>query len=225
MAKRPILKEQTDFISAIFFNKNMEIKRNYQKELENIIEENKKRGIKPTLLLHACCAPCSSYCLYYLSEYFDITVFFYNPNIYPLEEYKEREAEIRRLISEMFPNGEVKYIEGKYECDDFFKIAQGLEDLPEGYKRCENCFELRLFETAKLSKKMGFDYFTTTLSISPLKNAKILNDVCEKAASLYGIKNLPSDFKKKNGYKMSIELSKKYNLYRQNYCGCIYSKR
>lgn len=200
-------------------------KRNYQKELDNIIAENEKLGIRPSLLMHACCAPCSSYCLEYLSKYFDITIFFYNPNIYPEEEYKFREAEIKRLISQMFKNGEVSYIEGKYNSGEFFSATKGLEELAEGGKRCEICFEMRLFETAKLAKEKYFDYFTTTLSISPLKNADLINSICEKAGQRYAAKSLPSDFKKKNGFLRSIELSKKYNLYRQNYCGCIFSNK
>lgn len=199
--------------------------RNYQKELDNIIEANRKAGIVPTLLLHACCAPCSSYCLEYLSQFFRITVFFYNPNIYPEKEYAYRAAEIRRLISESEYVNEVSLIEGEFNPDEFYSSVKGLEKVKEGGERCFNCYELRLRKTAELGKKMGFDYFTTTLTISPLKNAEKINEIGERLAEEYGIKHLPSDFKKKNGYKRSIELSKEHNLYRQNYCGCAFSRR
>ncbi len=199
--------------------------RNYQKELDNIIETNRKAGIVPTLLLHACCAPCSSYCLEYLSQFFRITVFFYNPNIYPEKEYAYRVSEIRRLISESEYVNEVSLIEGEFKPDEFYSAVKGLEKVKEGGERCFSCYELRLRKTAELCKEIGFDYFTTTLTISPLKNAEKINEIGEKLAEEYGIKHLPSDFKKKNGYKRSIELSREHNLYRQNYCGCVFSVR
>lgn len=199
--------------------------RNCQKELEKLIEENQKAGKTPTLLLHACCAPCSSYCLEYLSQYFLITVFCYNPNIYPEEEYSHRVAEIKRLIAENdYPN-KVSVLEGEFRPEEFYTAVKGLEKVAEGAERCFVCYELRLSKTAELAKKMSFDYFTTTLSISPLKNAQKINEIGERLAKEYGVSHLPSDFKKKNGYKRSIELSKKHNLYRQNYCGCVFSIR
>lgn len=199
--------------------------RNFQKELDALIENNSKAGVTPTLLLHACCAPCSSYCLEYLSKYFKITVFYYNPNIYPQQEYSFRVSEVKRLISEMETENEVSFIEGKFDPDEFYTLVKGLENCKEGYDRCFLCYRLRLEETARLAKEKGFDYFTTTLSISPLKNASKINEIGEELAVKYSVSHLPSDFKKKNGYKRSIELSKEHNLYRQNYCGCVFSKR
>ena len=199
--------------------------RNYQKELDLLIEKNQKEGIVPSLLLHACCAPCSSYCLEYLSRYFRITVFCYNPNIYPAEEYDHRVAEIRRLISESEYENPVEVIEGEFNPDEFYRCVKGMEKEREGSVRCFACYELRLRKTAENAKEKGFDYFTTTLSISPLKNAEKINEIGERLAKEYGVLHLPSDFKKKNGYKRSIELSKEHNLYRQNYCGCVFSVR
>lgn len=199
--------------------------RNYQKELEKLIVELEKRENRPKLLLHACCAPCSSYCLEYLSKYFSITVFFYNPNIFPEEEYQKRVEEMKRLISEMNLDNPVDFIEGNYDPKEFFDMAKGLEKVPEGGERCFKCYRMRMEETAKLAKKYEFDYFTTTLSISPLKNAAKINEIGEELAGIYEVTHLPSDFKKKNGYKRSIELSAEYHLYRQNYCGCVYSRR
>ncbi|MBR5827319.1 MAG: epoxyqueuosine reductase QueH [Clostridia bacterium] len=199
--------------------------RNYQKELEKIIAATESTGEVPKLLLHACCAPCSSYCLEYLSEYFDITVFCYNPNIYPEEEYGYRVSEIKRLIDESEYKHPVKVIEASFEPSEFYTAVKGYEKEREGGERCFICYELRLDETARRAKELGFDFFTTTLTISPLKNAEKINEIGEKLAGKYGIKHLPSDFKKKNGYKRSIELSKEHNLYRQNYCGCVYSQR
>ncbi len=197
--------------------------RNYQRELDALIEKIKAEDKTPTLLLHACCAPCSSYCLEYLSQYFKITVFYYNPNIYPEKEYTHRVDEIKRLISEMQFKNEVDFIEGRFEPEEFYSLTKGLENCKEGYERCFLCYRLRLEETAKLAKEKSFDYFTTTLSISPLKNAAKINEIGEELAEIYGVAHLPSDFKKKNGYKRSIELSKEYSLYRQNYCGCVFS--
>lgn len=198
--------------------------RNYQKELEKIIDEAKKNNKVPTLFLHSCCAPCSSYVLEYLSQYFSITVFFYNPNIFPQDEYAKRVQEIRRLIGEMEFNHPVKLIEGKYDPQEFFTMAKGLEQIPEGGERCFKCYRLRMEEAARLAKEGGYDYFTTTLSISPLKNAAKINEIGEDLEKQYQVTHLPSDFKKKNGYKRSIELSHEHNLYRQNYCGCVYSR-
>lgn len=196
-------------------------KRNFQCELEDIIKSFKS---KPKLMLHACCAPCSSYVLEYLSKYFEITMLYYNPNITPESEYKKRLCELQRLLGEAdFAQG-VKLLPCDYDPERFFEIAKGLEHLPEGEERCFKCYELRLRETVKAAIENRSDYFTTTLSISPYKNSKKLAEVSLKLESEYGIKWLPSDFKKKNGYKRSIELSKEYNLYRQNYCGCIFSK-
>lgn len=196
---------------------------NLQKELEKIIEKNKKDGIKPTLLLHACCAPCSSYCIEYLNEHFEITLFFYNPNIHPADEYDHRVSELRRLVSEMGLS--IPVLETENDTESFYALAKGREKVREGGARCFDCYRLRLEKTAALAKEKGFDYFTTTLSISPLKNAGKLREIGLELAQKYAVKNLPSDFKKKEGYKRSIELSKKYNLYRQDYCGCEYSKR
>lgn len=199
-------------------------KRNFQKEMDKLIEQNKKDGLTPSLLLHSCCAPCSSYVLEYLSQYFSITVLYYNPNISPKEEYICRLNEEKRLIKEMSFKNPVKILDCDYNVDEFFAVAKGVEKEPEGGKRCEKCFDLRLDFTAKTAKENGFDYFATTLTISPLKNANLINEIGEKLAEKYSVKYLCSDFKKKEGYKRSITLSKEYNLYRQNYCGCIFSK-
>lgn len=198
---------------------------NYQKELEKTIEREQKEGKVPRLFLHACCAPCSSYVLEYLSRYFYITVFFYNPNISPREEYEKRVTEIRRMLGEMQFVYPVTLKEGEYRPEDFYSMAQGLEDIPEGGERCFRCYRMRMEETARLAAEGGYDYFTTTLSISPLKNAAKINEIGQELSGIYQIPHLPSDFKKKNGYKRSIELSHEYGLYRQNYCGCVYSKR
>lgn len=201
------------------------MKKNYQIMLDETLKSiigNKKR---PSLLLHACCAPCSSYVLEYLTEYFDITVFFYNPNITEQQEYNKRAHEIERFISELPRKNEIKLVYGKYDPAAFLLIAKGLEDLPEGGKRCFKCYYLRLRETALEAKKSGFDYFTTTLSVSPHKNAQILNTIGSRLADELGVCYLFSDFKKKNGYKRSCELSETYGLYRQNYCGCVFSKK
>ncbi len=198
---------------------------NYQKELEKLIEGQQKAGRVPRLFLHACCAPCSSYVLEYLSRFFSVTVFFYNPNISPKEEYEKRVSEIQRLISEMEFVHPVAFIEGEYKPEDFYEMARGLEEVPEGGERCFRCYRLRMEEAARLAEQGGYDYFTTTLSISPLKNAGKINEIGQELSQIYKVEHLPSDFKKKNGYKRSIELSHEYGLYRQNYCGCIFSKR
>lgn len=197
---------------------------NYQLTLENELKKINSQGVKPSLLLHICCAPCSSYVLEYLSEHFDITLFFYNPNITSENEYNYRIDEAKRLIAEMPLNGKVDFVSGRYDIQEFFTVAKGFENEPEGGERCFRCYELRLRETAENAKKNGFVYFTTTLSISPYKNAEKLNSIGGALSEEYGVKYLYSDFKKKNGYKRSIELSQIYNLYRQDYCGCIYSE-
>ena len=197
---------------------------NYQKILEQTIEKNERENRVPTLLLHSCCAPCSSYCLEYLSNYFKITVSYYNPNIYPEEEYRKRVAEQQKFIEKLPVKYPIHLVEGAYEKERFYEMAKGLEDCPEGGERCFLCYELRLREAAELAKKMQMDYFTTTLSISPLKNAEKLNEIGDALAEEYGIAYLNSDFKKKNGYKRSVELSEQYGMYRQYYCGCVFSK-
>lgn len=198
---------------------------NYQKKLENIIERNKREDILPSLLLHSCCAPCSSYTIEYLSDYFKISVLYYNPNISPREEYEKRKAEQIRLIESMPVKNDVNFADCDYDCNEFFKIAKGYEDCREGGERCFRCYEQRLRRTVQEAQKGGYDYFCTTLSISPLKNAQKINEIGERLSEEYGVLWLPSDFKKREGYKRSIELSKEYNLYRQNFCGCVYSRR
>lgn len=197
---------------------------NYQKVLDKTLEELIAENRTPTLLLHSCCAPCSSYVLEYLSRYFFITVFYFNPNITEKDEYEKRVKEQQRLISEMPLNNPVKFIEGEYEPKRFYEIAKGLENSPEGGERCFKCYRLRLAEVADTAKAGGFDYFTTTLSISPLKNAQKLNEIGGEESQRVGVPYLFSDFKKKEGYKRSTQLSAIYGLYRQNYCGCPYSK-
>ena len=216
-------------MSAELFLNGM--KHNYQLELEKIIEQ--QQPDKPTLLLHSCCAPCSSYCMEYLRKYFYIYLLYYNPNITNKEEYELRVSEQKRLIGEYNKKTKseaqedlmpIVFVEGRYEPKEFLEIAKGYETCKEGTERCFRCYELRLREAAIVAKKMQLDYFTTTLTISPLKNAEKLNEIGQRLSNEYGVSFLPSDFKKKNGYKRSIELSKEYNLYRQNYCGCAYSK-
>lgn len=196
---------------------------NYQKELEKIIANNEKEGVKPTLLLQVCCAPCSSYCLEYLHEHFNITVLFYNPNIYPESEYSARESELLRLIDELGFN-DINIMKTTFNPDEFYTAVKGFEGCKEGGDRCKICYRLRLEKTAELAKSGGFDYFCTTLSISPLKSAEALCTIGLELEKEYGVKYLLSDFKKKEGYKRSIELSREYNLYRQDYCGCVFSK-
>lgn len=198
---------------------------NDQKELEKKIAGFQAEGRVPTLLLHSCCAPCSSYVLEYLSEYFEITLFYYNPNISPAEEYVRRVEEQQRLLLQLPVRHPVRFAEGRYEPERFFEAARGLEELPEGGERCFRCYELRLREAAKACAEFGLDYFTTTLTISPMKNAAKLNELGERTAQEFGQRYLRSDFKKKNGYRRSVELSREYGLYRQNYCGCVFSKR
>lgn len=198
---------------------------NYQKELEKLLTQLEAEQRVPTLLIHSCCAPCSSYVLEYLSEYFKITVFYYNPNIYPESEYTKRNAEQQKLIHDMKFRYPVSFLAGEYDKEKFYEMAAGMEDLKEGGARCMKCYELRLSEAARQAAAGGFDYFTTTLSISPLKNAQKLNEIGLRVGEEYGVKYLVSDFKKKNGYKRSVELSKEYGLYRQDYCGCEFSMR
>ena len=197
---------------------------NYQKELDRVIEGLQQKGKVPKLLLHVCCAPCSSYCLEYLSQYFDITVYYYNPNISKKEEYEYRLSEEKRFISIKEFKYPVKLTDSEYCPEVFFRAVKGFENEPEGGLRCRECFKLRLEATAKKAKAEGFDYFTTTLTISPLKNAVLINTIGQQLSQDFGVPYLFSDFKKKEGYKRSIVLSKEYQLYRQNYCGCIFSK-
>lgn len=198
--------------------------RNYAKELEQLIQKLQQEGKVPRLLLHACCAPCSSAVLEYLSQYFAITLLYYNPNIAPLEEYQKREAELRRLVSQMKFIHPVALLPCQYDGQAFVQAARGLEGEPEGGKRCEACFRLRLRYAAQEAARLRFDYYTTTLSISPMKNAPLLNQLGEEIGREFGVAHLPSDFKKKDGYKRSVQLSKEYDLYRQDYCGCAFSK-
>lgn len=201
------------------------MKQNYQLMLDRLIEQECADGKRPTLLLHACCAPCSSYVLEYLSKYFAITLFFYNPNISPREEYDFRAAELVRLVGEMGLSEQISVLYGDYDPQAFTDMAKGLETLPEGGGRCKKCYALRLEESARVAAEQRFDFYTTTLSISPHKNAEWLNEIGDEMGARYGVRYLTSDFKKKNGYKRSCELSVQYGLYRQNYCGCIFSKQ
>ena len=200
-------------------------KQNYHLKMLEMINEYCSEEKVPKLLLHSCCAPCSSYCLELLSQYFSVTVFYYNPNIYPPEEYTMRVEEQDRFIKEFPAKHPISFVEGKYDTDKFYEMAKGMEQLKEGGERCFACYELRLREAAEYAKANGFDFFTTTLSISPLKNAEKLNEIGKKLEAEYGIKYLYSDFKKQNGYKRSTEISNEYGMYRQNYCGCVYSMR
>lgn len=200
------------------------MKVNYQIEMEKIIESEQHNNNVPTLLLHSCCAPCSSYVLETLSSYFKITIFYYNPNIYPEEEYIKRKEEEKRFIGEFLSKYPISFLDCDYDSKSFYDIAKGLEYLKEGERRCYLCYRLRLENTAKVAKDKGFDYFGTTLSISPYKNSDWLNEIGIDLEKKYNISYLKADFKKKNGYKRSIELSEVYNLYRQDYCGCIYSQ-
>lgn len=212
--------------------------RNYQRELDKLLNELEDEYLKikedtgleapkKKLMIHCCCAPCSSYCLLYLSKYFDITCFYYNPNISPEAECVKRVNELERFINtvNLEYDLDIKLIVGKYDPERFYALTKGMEDIPEGNERCFVCYRMRMEETAKEAVKLGADYFTTTLSISPLKRAEKINEIGEELGEIFSVKHLPSDFKKKNGYKQSVELSQKYELYRQNYCGCVFSKR
>ena len=201
------------------------MKRNYQKELESVLAKLGREHTPKKLLLHSCCAPCSSYVLEYLSSYFAITVFYYNPNIYPNEEYDKRSEEQKQFIRRFPAKYPIQFVCGDFENERFYEAVKGYEQEKEGKERCFRCYRLRLEETAKLAKQLGMDYFTTTLSISPLKHADKLNEIGEELAKEYGVCYLSSDFKKKNGYKRSVELSKEYGMYRQDYFGCIFSKK
>ena len=198
---------------------------NYDLKMEEIISSNQKESKIPTLLLHACCAPCSSAVLERIAKYFKITILYYNPNISDKEEYDKRVEELEKLVASLKVENTINVIKGRYDPKEFFDAVRGMENLGEGSKRCFECYRLRLEETVKKAKELGFDYFTTTLSISPYKNSKVLNEIGYSLEEKYNILYLCADFKKKNGYKRSIELSSTYNLYRQDYCGCIYSKQ
>lgn len=200
-------------------------KRNYQREMDILLEKLKLEGKTPTILLHSCCAPCSSYCLEYLTEYFNIAVFFYNPNISSKEEYSLRLSEQKRLIEEMPKKNSVTLIEGEYRPSDFYEIARGLEDAPERGERCQKCYYLRLKAAAMKAKEIKADYFATTLTLSPLKDSYIINSIGERLSGSMDVPYLSSDFKKREGYKRSVELSKEFRLYRQSFCGCVYSKK
>ncbi len=202
----------------------MKMKHNYQIVLDKTLEELEREGKKPTLLLHACCAPCSSYVLEYLCEHFDITLLFYNPNISPRDEHELRYNELTRLVKDMGLEGKVGFARSEYEPERFLEIARGLENAPEGGERCKKCYALRLKKAAEIAARSGFDYFTTTLSISPYKNAEWLNEIGGEAADEAGVRYLYSDFKKRGGYRRSCELSVQFGLYRQDFCGCAYSK-
>ncbi len=204
--------------------------KNYQKELDQLLDQIRRDeampgGRAPRLFLHSCCAPCSSYVLEYLSDYFEICDFFYNPNIEPESEYRHREEELKRLIGEMNPRHPISFVSGVYDPKQFYDAVRGLEHIHEGGERCFACYRLRMEEAARMAFEGGFDYFTTTLSISPLKRADKINEIGQDLEKRYQVKHLPSDFKKKGGYQRSIILSKEHGLYRQDYCGCVFSRR
>lgn len=196
---------------------------NYQKQLDTLISQ--LDGRTPRLLLHSCCAPCSSYCIEYLSQYFSITILYYNPNISPEEEFVKRAAEQQRLVSQMSLKNPVSVVVNDYDPTEFYSAVKGFEHIPEGGERCFICYRLRLERAAKYAAEHGFDYFCSTLSISPLKNAAKLNEIGAELSEIYKTPHLPSDFKKRGGYLRSIQLSKEHGLYRQNYCGCVFSKK
>ena len=198
---------------------------NYQIEMERELARIADAARRPRLLLHSCCAPCSSYVLEALNRHFDIDLFYYNPNIQPREEFDRRVAELERLAAAIPHENALNVIVGDYDAEAFLALCRGHEDDPEGGERCERCFRMRLGATAKLARQLGSDYFTTTLTISPLKDAQLLNAIGLELGQKEGVRWLCSDFKKKNGYKRSCELSALYGLYRQDYCGCVFSKR
>ncbi|MBE5890527.1 MAG: epoxyqueuosine reductase QueH [Lachnospiraceae bacterium] len=198
---------------------------NYQSVMEQEIAMLQEQNRVPRLLLHSCCGPCSSFCIKSLSDYFYVTVYYYNPNIYPPEEYALRAKEQERFIKEFPTKYPVSFVEGRFDPQEFYQCVKGLENLPEGGERCFRCYQLRLEDTVKYAKENKFDYFTTTLSISPLKNAQKLNEIGGELANAYGVPYLFSDFKKKDGYKQSTLIAKEYDMYRQYYCGCIFSKK
>lgn len=197
---------------------------NYQKQLEEMLAALAAAGRTPRLLLHSCCAPCSSAVLELLAAHFFVTVYYYNPNIAPEEEYRRRISEQRRLLTAMPLPRPVDLLEGPYEPARYLDAVHGLEDAPEGGARCAACFYLRLSQTARAAREGGFDYFTTTLSVSPHKNARVLAEVGARCAAEAGVAYLAADFKKRDGYLRSIRLSARYGLYRQNFCGCVFSK-
>ena len=211
-----------DFFCYNFFMQN---KINYQSKYDLLTQQLKQRQSPPSLLLHCCCAPCASHCLTLLAQTFDVTAYFFNPNIFPPQEYTLREQELLRLTKQMLLPCPVNFISGEYQPQSFFDVAKGLETAPEGGKRCYECFYLRLKNTARQAKQNGFEYFCTTLTISPLKDAQLINEIGQRVAQEEGVKWLPADFKKQNGYLHSIKLSEQYGLYRQDYCGCVFSKR
>lgn len=194
------------------------------KKMDRLLLEIKENNRCPKLLLHSCCAPCSSYVLEYLSPYFEIFDFYYNPNIGPKTEYEARSRELERLIKEMPLPGKVHFLEGVYEPEKYYELVKGYEQCPERGERCSICFKMRLAKSAQMAKELSCDYFATTLTISPLKDEKVLNEIGMQMGEKYGVTYLPSDFKKKGGYQRSIVLSKEYDLYRQSFCGCVFSK-
>ncbi|MBQ2946766.1 MAG: epoxyqueuosine reductase QueH [Bacilli bacterium] len=197
----------------------------YQIVLDEILKQINLSGKTPKLLLHACCAPCSSYVLEYLSEFFEITIYYYNPNIHPENEYIRRLNELRKFLTEFKSKNKINLVEEIYNPLEYFNEVKGLENLGEKSKRCYKCYKLRMEKAVEYAKNNNFDYFTTTLSISPYKKSDWINEIGGMLENKYNIKYLYADFKKKNGYKRSLELSKEYGLYRQDYCGCIYSKQ
>lgn len=199
-------------------------KKNYYIDFEKVIREIDLEN-PPSLLLHSCCGPCSTSVLELLSDYFKVTLLYYNPNIYPSDEYYKRLEEQKKVLDKVNGRFEIKFLEGRYDPSEYFDAVKGVEHLPEGSQRCFNCYELRLKEAAQFAKNLNMDYFATTLSVSPYKNAQIINEIGEKIAQEYEVNHLPNDFKKKDGYKKSVELSKSWNIYRQDYCGCPFSKR
>ncbi|NLM49943.1 MAG: epoxyqueuosine reductase QueH [Clostridiaceae bacterium] len=198
---------------------------NYQQKLDMILKELEKEKTTPKILLHSCCAPCSSYVITYLSGYFAIDLLYYNPNIMPIEEYNKRKSEQIRFLKEVKTKNPINFIDSDYDNENFLKLIKGYENEKEGGTRCHICYRLRLEAAAKAGRARDCGYFLSTLSVSPYKNAQIINEIGEELSKIYGIKHLPNDFKKRGGYQKSIELSKEYNLYRQNYCGCVFSKR
>lgn len=199
-------------------------KKNYYIDFEKVIREIDLEN-PPSLLLHSCCGPCSTSVLELLSDYFKVTLLYYNPNIYPSDEYYKRLEEQKKVLEKVNGRFEIKFLEGRYDPSEYFDAVKGVEHLPEGSQRCFSCYEIRLKEAAQFAKKLNMDYFATTLSVSPYKNAQTINELGEKIGAEYGVKHLPNDFKKKDGYKKSVELSKKWNIFRQDYCGCPFSKK
>lgn len=200
------------------------MKQNYQIVLDKTIDKLQKEEKVPTLLLHSCCGPCSTYVLEYLSKYFKITVYYYNPNIYPSEEFYFRENEQRELLDKIPFKYPVQFMAARYDTGEYYDAIKGYEKDREGGERCEKCFFLRFREVAKVAKENGFDYFTTTLSISPHKDSQLLNKIGKTVSDEFGVEYLYSDFKKRGGFKRSVELTRELSMYRQDYCGCIFSK-